>query len=161
MSEDMTDGLDDIVSVLTDRIETRFGMRLDLLRKAVAARPTAYPAATEAVTWHGRLVESQADLDRAEDALLAVLDTQSREIDDPALALAFQVDAAVQIRDGRAMVLRLLLDPDAPQKQGLAAQRLARLTRGDRTGPAVSASAPPHSTTSVPSVPVAGRSVRR
>ncbi|MFJ7528017.1 hypothetical protein ACIQ1S_24190 [Streptomyces griseus] len=161
MSEDMSNGLDDIMAVLTGRIEARFGMSLDVLRKAVAARPAASPAATEVVIWHGRLVESQAELDRAEDALLAALDTQPSQVDDPALSLAYQVDAAVQIRDGRAMVLRFLLDPDAPQKQGLAAERLARLTRGSGTGPAVPAAAPPHSAAAVPSVPVAGRSVRR
>ena len=56
------------------------------------------------------------------------------------MGLAHRVNAAVTTRDGRAMVVRWLLDPDAPGKKDLAAQRLARLR--PRSGPAVQTSAP-------------------
>ncbi|MFE1197256.1 hypothetical protein ACFW6E_31580 [Streptomyces olivaceoviridis] len=130
-------------------------MSIDQLKAAVAAAPTANPDATDVVKWHGFLLESQAALERAEDGLVAALESQPSEIDDPTMELAHGVDAAVTARDGRAMVVRWLLDPNAVGKQDLAAQRLARF-RG-RQGPAVPASPPPRPATT----PQPGRSLAR
>ncbi|MFI9755758.1 hypothetical protein [Streptomyces collinus] len=138
----MSDGIEDVVGVLTEQIEARFSTSMIDLKDAVAVAPAANPEATDIVKWHGLLVESQAALVRAEDALLAALETQPSEVDDPTMDLAQRVNAAVSARDGRAMVVRWLLDPAAPGKQDLAAQRLARLSRGARKGPAVQTSAP-------------------
>ncbi|GAA2442644.1 hypothetical protein GCM10010433_49820 [Streptomyces pulveraceus] len=160
MSDDISDGSDDVVGVLTERIEARFGMGLAQLKAAVAAAPAANPDATVVVKYHGLLVDSQDVLDWAEDALLAALETQpSSEVDDPTMHLAQRVNAAVTTRDGRALVVRWLLDPDAPGKRGVAAERLARLNRGTRKGPAVQTSAPrrPASVPAPASVPQAGR----
>lgn len=140
MSDGISDDAEDVVGVLTERIEARFGMEMSQLKAAVGAAPTANPDATGVVKWHGLLVEAQSVLDGAEDVLLATLETQPSEVDDPTMGLADRVNAAVTVRDGRAMVVRWLLDPDAPGKQGLAAERLARLR--PRTGPAVQTSAP-------------------
>lgn len=159
MSDDIPDGSQDVVGVLTEQIEAHFGIRMDQLKAAVAAAPTANPDATDVVKWHGLLVDSQAVLDRAEDDLLAALETQPSEVDDPTMGLAQRVNATVTARDGRALVVRWLLDPDAPGKQDLAAERLARLHRDARTGPAVQTSAP-HRPAVVPAptpVPRAGR----
>ncbi|MFG3043170.1 hypothetical protein ACGFYZ_40360 [Streptomyces sp. NPDC048330] len=142
MSDDIADGTEDVVGVLTEQIETRFGMGMDQLTAAVAAKPAADPDATDVVKWHGLLAESQAVLDRAEDALLAALETQPSEVDDPTMDLAHRVNAAVAARDGRALVVRWLLDADAPGKKGLAAERLARAHRAGRKGPAVQTSPP-------------------
>jgi hypothetical protein len=142
LSDDIADGTEDVVGVLTEQIEAHFGMGIDQLKAAVAAAPAASPDATDVVKWHGLLAESQAALYRAEDALLAALETQPSEVDDPTMALAHHVNAAVTARDGRAMVVRWLLDPDAPGKQDLPAERLARLRRGARQGPAVHTSPP-------------------
>ncbi|MEN8654391.1 hypothetical protein ABCR94_28285 [Streptomyces sp. 21So2-11] len=143
MSDDISDGTEDVVGVLTEQIESHFEMGMDQLKAAVALAPTAHPDATEVVKWHGLLVESQTVLDRAEDNLLGALQAQPSEIDDPTMGLAQHVNAAVAARDGRALVVRWLLDPDAPGKKGLAAERLARFSRGSRTGPVVQTSAPP------------------
>ncbi|MFD3910038.1 hypothetical protein [Streptomyces sp. NPDC058603] len=142
MSNAISDGTEDFVGVLTERIEAHFGMGIDQLKAAVAAAPTANPDATDVVKWHGLLVNSQAVLDRAEDALLGALEAQPSEVDDPTMGLAHRVNAAVAERDGRALVVRWLLDPDAPGKKDLAAEWLARLNRGARKGPAVQTSAP-------------------
>ncbi|MEU9411640.1 hypothetical protein AB0E08_38915 [Streptomyces sp. NPDC048281] len=140
MSDGISDDVKDVLGVLTERIEARFGMDIGQLKAAVAAAPAANPAASDVVKWHGLLAEAQSVLDRAEDDLLAALETQSSEVDGPTMGLAHRVNAAVTTRDGRAMVVRWLLDPDAPGKKDLAAERLARLR--PRTGPAVPTSAP-------------------
>lgn len=140
MSDGISDDAEDVEGVLTERIESHFGMDMGRLKAAVAAAPTANPDATDVVRWHGLLVEAQSELDRAEDDLLAALETQPSEVDDPTMGLAHRVNAAVTARDGRALVVRWLLDPDAPGKKDLAAERLARLR--PRTGPAVQTSAP-------------------
>ncbi|MEU9246604.1 hypothetical protein [Streptomyces sp. NPDC048385] len=150
----MSDGIEDVVGVLTEQIERRFEMSMDELTAAVAAAPDANPEATDVVKWHGLLSESQAVLQRAEDDLLAALQTQPSEVDDPTMGLAHRVNAAVTARDGRAMVVRWLLDPHAPGKKDLAAERLAR---GARRGPAVHTSAPARPTTA----PATGRGVLR
>ncbi|MFJ9712795.1 hypothetical protein [Streptomyces sp. NPDC101234] len=140
MSDGISDDVKDVLGVLTERIEARFGMDIGQLKAAVAAAPWANPAATDVVKWHGLLAEAQSVLDRAEDDLLAALETQPSEVDDPTMGLAHRVNAAVTTRDGRAMVVRWLLDPDAPGKKDPAAERLARLR--PRTGPSVPTSAP-------------------
>ncbi|CAL9457569.1 hypothetical protein [Streptomyces sp. enrichment culture] len=140
MADGISDESADVVGVLTERIEARFDMGIDQLKAVVAAAPTANSEATEVVKWHGLLVEAQSVLERAEDDLLAALETQPSEVDDPTMGLDDRVSAAVTTRDGRAMVVRWLLDPDAPGKKHLAAQRLARLRA--RSGPEVQTSAP-------------------
>ncbi|MGP3756922.1 hypothetical protein [Streptomyces sp. IBSNAI001] len=143
MSDGISDDAEDVVGVLTERIEEHFGMGMEQLKAAVSAKPNANPAATDVVKWHGLLVQAQSVLGRAEDDLLAALEAQPSEVDDPTMGLAHRVNAAVTARDGRALVVRWLLDPDAPGKKDLAAERLARLR--PRTGPAVPASAPQRS----------------
>ncbi|MDF9811801.1 hypothetical protein [Streptomyces sp. SPB162] len=140
MSECVSEDSADVVGILTERIEARFGVGMDQLKAAVAAAPTADVDATDVVKWHGLLVEAQSVLERAEFDLLVALQTQPSEVDDPTMDLAHRVNAAVTARDGRAMVVRWLLDTDAPGKKDLAAKRLARLR--PRTGPAVHTSAP-------------------
>ncbi|WSQ12922.1 hypothetical protein OG604_37010 [Streptomyces sp. NBC_01231] len=138
----MSGDIEDVVGVLTEQIERRFEMGMDELTAAVAAAPHANPEATDVVKWHGLLSESQKALGHAEDDLLAALETQPSEVDDSTMGLAHRVNAAVTARDGRAMVVRWLLDPNAAGKKDLAAERLARLNRGTRQGPAVPTSAP-------------------
>lgn len=157
MSDGISDEAEDVVGVLTERIEAHFGMSMGQLKAAVAAAPTANPDATDVVKWHGLLAEAQSVLDHAEDDLLASLDTQPSEVDDPVMGLAHRVNVAVTARDGRALVVRWLLDPDAPGKKDLAAERLSRLR--PRTGPAVQTSAP-HRPTGTPAPASAGRAGR-
>ncbi|MGW8697670.1 hypothetical protein ACWGOK_12205 [Streptomyces eurythermus] len=147
--------MDDVVGVLTAHIEARFGMGIDHLKAAVTASPTANSDATDIVKWHGMLLESQATLDRAEDALVAALESQPSEVDDPTMELAHRVNAAVAVRDGRAMVVRWLLDPNAVGKPGLAARMLARF--GQRQGPTVPTSPAPRPATA----PQPGRTLAR
>ncbi|MEU6243962.1 hypothetical protein [Streptomyces sp. NPDC047024] len=138
MVDGIPDGDEDVVGVLTGHVEAHFGMELAQLKTAVAAAPTVNPGATDVVRWHGLLVEAQSVLDRAEDDLLASLEAQPGEVDDPTMGLAHRVNAAVAVRDGRAQVLRWLLDPDAPGRKDLAAKHLTRTA-----GPAVQTSPPP------------------
>ncbi|MFD4577455.1 hypothetical protein ACFWNK_34260 [Streptomyces sp. NPDC058417] len=140
MSDGTSEDSADVVGMLAEQIESHFGMSMTQLTAAVAAAPTANPDATSIVRWHGLLVEAQSVLERAEDDLLAALQTQPSDVDDPTMDLAHRVNVAVTARDGRALVVRWLLDPDAPGKKGAAAERLARLR--PRTGPAVQATAP-------------------
>ncbi|WP_406401938.1 hypothetical protein [Streptomyces uncialis] len=115
----MSDDSDDVMGVLATRIEERFRMSLPALRRAVAVAPHASPDAAEAVRWYGLLATAQESLDRAEDALVAVLMAEAPgELDDPAMEAAQRVNTGVDVRDGRAMVLRFLLDPDAPGRRG-------------------------------------------
>ncbi|MER5202221.1 hypothetical protein [Streptomyces sp. NPDC002825] len=138
MSDDIPDVGEDVVGVLTARIEAHLGTNMDHLKAVVTDDPAANPYVTDIVKWHGLLLDAQAVLDRAADDLLAALETQPSEVDDPTMDLAHRVNAAVTTRDGRALVVRWLLDPDAPGKKGLATERLARLR--SRTGPAVQTS---------------------
>ncbi|MBW1597271.1 hypothetical protein [Streptomyces sp. JJ38] len=161
MSDEIVDGPDDVVGVLTEQIEARFGMDMEQLTAAVAAAPAVHADATDVVKWHGLLTASQAALDRAEDDLLAALETQPSEVDDdPTMDLAHRVNAAVAARDGRAQVVRWLLDPDAPAKKDLAAERLARL-RGACKGPAVQTSAPRPPSASPATAPRTRRAAQR
>lgn len=131
----MLDDMDDVMGVITEQIEARFGMSFLELQRAVTAAPHANREATEVVHWHGLLAESQRVLEEAEDNLVAVLETQPIELDDPAMEMAHRVNAAVSARNGRAGVVQWLLDPDAPGKKGLAAERAARFSRGARERP--------------------------
>ncbi|QHC18951.1 hypothetical protein GR131_27930 [Streptomyces sp. GF20] len=140
MSDGISENPADLVGVLTKWIEARFGMDIGQMKTAVAAAPTANSDATDIVKWHGLLVDAQSVLERAEDDLLAALQTQPSTVDDPTMELAHRVAAAVTARDGRALVLGWLLDPDAPGKKVPATDRLARLR--PRTGPAVQTSPP-------------------
>ncbi|MFH9084212.1 hypothetical protein [Streptomyces sp. NPDC017673] len=141
--------------MLTAQIKARFGMSIDHLKAAATAAPTANSDATDIVKWHGMLLESQATLDRAEDALVAALESQPSEVDDPTMELAHRVNKAVAVRDGRAMVVRWLLDPNTVGKHGLAARLLTRF--GQRQGPAVPTTAPPRPATA----PQPGRNLAR
>ncbi|WP_411140960.1 hypothetical protein [Streptomyces sp. x-80] len=136
----MSDDVGDVMGVITEQIERRFHMSLPELRRAVAAAPQAHREATEAVRWYGHLAQAQEALEKAEDALVAVLGTETGELDDPAMALAHQVNAAVTVRDGRAMVVRFLLDPDAPGRRGPGAWR--DVAASAHRGPALQTSSP-------------------
>ncbi|MYS66495.1 hypothetical protein GTW66_21485 [Streptomyces sp. SID5473] len=146
--------------VFTRRIEERFGMGLSALRRAVAAAPHASPEAVEAVRWHGLLATAQSALERAEDALVAVLDTSPTPADlvedhERVMLFASRVNEALGIRDGRATVLRFLLDPDTPGTHGPAAWRGA-VAAHRRGNPAL-----PTTTPTVPHAPSALAPVRR
>lgn len=163
MSDDISDGPEDVVGVLTEQVEARFGMDIERLQAAVALAPAANPEATDVVKWHGLLISAQMVLDRTQDDLLAALDTQPSEVDDPTLHLAHRVNAAVTARDGRALVVRWLLDPAAPGKKDRAAQQLARLNRAPVpvNGPAVQTRAPHAPATAPPAVAQPGRAAQR
>ncbi|MFC8198948.1 hypothetical protein ACFUTV_26665 [Streptomyces sp. NPDC057298] len=109
---------EDVMAVVTERIEDRFQMPLADLRRAVQAAPQANPEATSVVHWYGLLAETQDALDAVEHALVESLGTQPGELDDAIMELAHQVNAAVTARDGRVMVVNFLLDPLIPGKRG-------------------------------------------
>ncbi|MFE9407399.1 hypothetical protein ACFYN0_01140 [Streptomyces sp. NPDC006704] len=119
----MPEDAEDVMGVITQQIEARFHMPVDDLRRAVTAAPQANTEATSVVHWYGLLTEAQGALNTAEDALVTALGTVPGELDDPAMELAHQVNAAVGVRDGRAMVVKYLLDPNAPGKRGPGAWR--------------------------------------
>ncbi|MDT0382306.1 hypothetical protein RM572_26460 [Streptomyces sp. DSM 42041] len=123
----------DVVGVLTGEIERLFDMRWDQLKDAVAAAPGVYPTATDVVTRHGDLIESQRALERAEDDLLAALQgTQAAPVDEATLGLAHRVNDAVAARDERAMAVTHLLDPSTAGTPGAAVDSR---TRGHRRSP--------------------------
>ncbi|MGW4160391.1 hypothetical protein [Streptomyces sp. NPDC004788] len=159
MSDDIPDVGEDVVGVVTARIEAHLGTSMEHLKAVVTDDPATNPYVTDIVKWHGLLLDAQAVLDRAEDELLAALQTQPSEVDDPTMDLAHRVNAAVTARDGRALVVRWLLNPDGPGKKGPAAERLARLR--SRTGPAVQTSpARPPAGVPAPAVARAARALR-
>ncbi|MFD8351536.1 hypothetical protein ACFV1X_21670 [Streptomyces coelicoflavus] len=137
----------DVVGVLTEHIEARFGMNMDQLKAAVAAAPTANPTATGVVKWHGMLLEAQAALERAEHDLLTVLHNPDPDAAGPSQDLLDRVDAAVTARDGRAMYIRWALDPHAAGQQDLIAERQARSRGTRRHSPAAPTTAPARPTT--------------
>ncbi|MEU8665365.1 hypothetical protein OHA63_29335 [Streptomyces anulatus] len=148
----MPDVSEDVMSVLTERIEERFQMPLADLRRAVEKAPQANPEATALVHWHGLLTETQQALDTAEDALVEALGTQPADVlDDPVMELAHQVNSAVASRDGRAMVVNYLLDPNAPGKRGPGVWRGA--SPAARRAPALP--------TSPPTLPIARNTTAR
>ncbi|MFE0134037.1 hypothetical protein ACFWY6_21105 [Streptomyces sp. NPDC059037] len=149
----MPDDADDVMGVITQQIEDRFQMPLADLRRAVAAAPQGNNDATVVVKWYGMLTEAQEVLEKAEDALVAALDNApGGALDDPIMALAHQVNAAVAVRDGRAMVVRHYTDPNSLGRKGPGAWRGAEAaphrSSALQTAPAPSAPAP--------SVPVRG-----
>ncbi|MFI0743312.1 hypothetical protein ACH4PU_35345 [Streptomyces sp. NPDC021100] len=145
----MPDDVDDVMGVIAQQIETRFHMSLPELRRAATAAPHANQQATEVVHWFGLLAESQTALERAEDDLVAVLIQDPVPLDDPAMESAHRVNAAVTVRDGRALVVRHLPD-SAGHGSGL--RRSAALAAG--RGPALQTSPPTRP--SAPAVPVRG-----
>ncbi|MFD4119161.1 hypothetical protein ACFWSJ_37685 [Streptomyces niveus] len=144
----MNDGSDDdVLGVITEQIETRFEMSLTDLRAAVEASPDASRQATQVVYWHGMLGQAQTALEQAEDNLLAALDTEPGPLGDPVMNLAQRVNAAVAVRDGRALILTYLLEP----RPGVSA--------AVRRGPALRTSQP--APASVPATPVPAKGVGR
>lgn len=148
----MPDDADDVMGILTQQIEDRFQMPLIELRQAVKAAPQANPDATTIVHWYGMLTQAQGALEKAEEALLGVLNGVPGELDDPAMEMAHQVNAAVAVRDGRAMVIRHYLDPDAIGRRSTGARRGA--PPAARRGPALQTTPPALPNT--PAVPVHG-----
>ncbi|BBC30765.1 hypothetical protein SGFS_020590 [Streptomyces graminofaciens] len=112
---------DDVLGVLTEQIQSRFQMPIAELRRAVVAAPQAHPEATTIVRWHGLLTEAQQVLNRAEDALAQALahhvdtvpDGEFVELPEHVMRLADSVNSAHTVREGRAMTVRHLLDPQA------------------------------------------------
>jgi hypothetical protein len=140
------------VDVLRASIEGHFGAPVEQLERDVAADPRAHTEAATILRWHRMLAESQAALERAEDRLVAALQTQ-HDVDDPTMDLARAVDRAVTARDGRASVVRWLLDPDALGKKDYEAEQRRR------PGPAVATSPPP--SLGAPASPTSPAAVRR
>ncbi|MFF2941291.1 hypothetical protein ACFVSQ_15760 [Streptomyces niveus] len=144
----MNDGSDDdVLGVITEQIETRFEMSLTDLRAAVEASPDTSWQATQVVYWHGMLGQAQTALEQAEDNLLAALDTEPGPLGDPVMNLAQRVNAAVAVRDGRALILTYLLE----SRTGASA--------AVRRGPALRTSQP--APASVPATPVPAKGVGR
>lgn len=115
---------DHVMGVLTQRIEAAFQQPLDDLRRVATATGRAHPA-TEALHWYGLTAEAQTVVDRAENTLLAAIGRAPGELTPSQMAIVHQVNTAVAARDGRAMVLRHLLEPNA-----------RRVWRGERPRPA-------------------------
>lgn len=149
----MNDGSDDVLGVITEQIETRFEMSLTDLRAAVEASPDASRQATQVVYWHGMLGQAQTALEQAEDNLLASLDTEPGPHGDPVMNLAQRVNAAVAVRDGRALILTYLLEPRTVGGRGTGAFAAVR------RGPALRTSQP--APASVPATPVPAKGVGR
>ncbi|MEU9939065.1 hypothetical protein [Streptomyces lavendulae] len=114
---DIPDALDgDVVGLFTERIEAQFGLGMAELTQAVQAAPHAHPGATQVVHWYGLLSEAQQVVETAEDALVSALETAAGDVlDDPVMELAHRVNYTVAARDGRAQVLRFLLESPAEQ----------------------------------------------
>lgn len=139
----MNDGSDDVLGVITEQIETRFGMSFTALRGAVEKSPDANPQATQVVYWHGMLSQAQTALDKVEDDLLAVLDTEPGPLGDPVLDRAQRVNAAVVVRDGRAVIITHLLEPHTTGHQDTGVSAARRRGPALRTSPPAPASATP------------------
>ncbi|WP_308404202.1 hypothetical protein [Streptomyces sp. ATCC 21386] len=139
---------DDVLGVLTEQIQSRFEMPIADLRRAVAAAPQASPDATTIVRWHGMLTEAQHVLDRAEDALAEALarhvdtvsDGEFVELPEHVMQLADTVNIAHTVREGRAMTVRHLLDPQAIGNRSPGAWR--GIAPAARRGPALPTAAP-------------------
>ncbi|MEU9748357.1 hypothetical protein [Streptomyces niveus] len=146
----MKDGSDDVLGVITEQIETRFGMSFTALRGAVEKSPDANPQATQVVYWHGLLSQAQTALDNVEDDLLAVLDTEPGPLGDPVLDRAQRVNAAVAVRDGRALIITHLLEPHTTGHQD------TDVSAARRRGPALRTSQPAPAPASATPVPARG-----
>ncbi|MET9556849.1 hypothetical protein [Streptomyces sp. NPDC006645] len=151
----MNDGSDDVLGIITEQIETRFGMSVTALRGAVVKSPDANPQATQLVYWHGMLSQAQTALERAEDDLLAVLDTEPGPLGDPVLDLAQRVNSAVAVRDGRALIVTHLLEPHTTVVRGTGT------SAARRHGPALRTSQPAPASASVSATPVPAKGVGR
>lgn len=139
----MLDESDDVMGVIDARVQARYQMPVAELRRKVAADPHEDAEATNVVHWYGMLVRAQAVVERAEDALVEALGTRPGVLDDPVMALAHQVNAAVGARDDRALVVNNLLDPN----------RSGKRSPGPRPGAAPSAHRPPALPTASPAFP--------
>lgn len=132
---------DGVLEVLAAEVRERFGHSLGDLRTLAAAQPDRAPGASEVLRWFDQVTEAQLFLEDAENALVDVLVTADTEpLTEDQMDLAATVDAAVTVRDGRALVVRFLLNPDAPGKQVGAAKGEAL---GVRRPPALTTSMPP------------------
>ncbi|RSO06983.1 hypothetical protein DMH18_26430 [Streptomyces sp. WAC 06783] len=144
----MPDGADEVLEAVAQQIEERFRMSLPQLRRAAAAAPDDHQQAAEVLRWYGHLQRDQAALEQSEDALLDAIGPVPGELSDAQMALAHRVNVAAATRDGRAMVVRHLLDPEAAHTSFPDAWRFAARSAGrpsaSTTSPAVRpAAAPP------------------
>jgi hypothetical protein len=143
---------DGVLEVLAAEVRERFGHSLEDLRTLAADQLDQVPGASEVLRWFDQVTEAQQFLEDAEDALAGVLATAGTEpLTGDRMDLARTVDAAVIVRDGCALVVRFLLNPDAPGKESGAAKGEAL---GVRRPPALTTSMPPR-----PAAPAVG--VRR
>ncbi|WP_225847261.1 hypothetical protein [Streptomyces sp. HPF1205] len=145
-----------MVEVLAEEVRERFGHSLQDLRALAVTRPEQVRGASEVLRWFDQLIEAQAFLEDAEDTLVDVLATGSEPLTEEQMELARTVDAAVTVRDGRALVVRFLLNPDAPGKRTGAAQGEAL---GVRRSPALTTGMTPRPAAALASAPAPG--VRR
>lgn len=151
----MNDGSDDVLGVITEQIETRFEMSFTELCGAVEKSPDASRQATQVVYWHGMLSQAQTALEQAEDNLLAALDTEPGPLGDPVMNLAQRVNAAVAVRDGRALILTYLLGPHT------AGERDTGASTAPRRGPALRTSQPTATPAPASATPVPAKGVGR
>nr|WSX75888.1 hypothetical protein OH826_19745 [Streptomyces sp. NBC_00899] len=136
---------DGVMEVLAAEVRERFGRSLGDLRTLAAAQPHQAPGASEVLRWFDQVTEAQKFLEDAENALVDVLAAGGTEpLTEDQMDLARTVDAAVTVRDGRARVVRFLLDSDAPRRESEPA-------RGEELG----VRRPPALTTSMPPRPAA------
>jgi hypothetical protein len=136
---------DGVLEVLAAEVRERFGHSLEDLRTLTATQPGQVLGAREVLHWFDQVTEAQQFLEDAEAALVDVLVTAGTEpLTEDQMDLARTVDAAVTVRDGRALTVRFLLNPDAPGKRAGAA-----------TGEALGVRRPPALTTSMPPRPAA------
>ncbi|WP_069463562.1 hypothetical protein [Actinacidiphila rubida] len=137
---------DGVLEVLAAEVRERFGHSLGDLRTLTATEPHRVPGVSEVLRWFDQVTEAQKFLEDAENALVDVLATgDTAPLTEDQMVLAATVDAAVTVRDGRALVVRFLLNPDAPGKQDGRARGEAL---GVRRPPALTTSMPPRSATS-------------
>jgi hypothetical protein len=143
---------DGVLEVLAAEVRERFGHSLEDLRTLATAQPDTVPGASDVLRWFDQTAQAQQFLEDAENALVDVLATdETQPLTEDQMDLARTVDAAVTVRDGRAMTVRFLLNPDAPGRQSGAAKGESL---GVRRPPALTTSMPPR-----PAAPAAG--VRR
>ncbi len=105
------------MGIAAQGIEDRFHMPVAELRRRVAANPRADSEERLLIHWYDMLAQAQIVVEEAEDALVSALSSRAGVIDDPVMELAHRLNAAVGARDGRALVVTYLLDPDAPGKR--------------------------------------------
>ena len=149
----MPEELDDVLGAFAQQIEARFHMPLHQLLEAVKAAPQANSDASTVARWYGLLEEAQGVLDRAEDDLVDALGrAPAGELDDPVMALADRVNTLVTVRDGRAMVVRHLLDDNARGNRSTPGAWRGAV----RTGPAIQTTPVARPTAAPAAIPVRG-----